>query len=229
MALVSLEQFKNTTLGNRYGVPGTNNTQLGDPAYAGQCVSYIRQYMEKVLGIKTQAWGHAVDYWTNPAVLKHFDKVKTPQNGDIIVWGDDPGSWTGVYGHIGIWYKGDILNQNYGGNLKVTINDMFTPGLLGYLRRKDMLTKNQITHLYRIYYGRAPLDKEISAFVGKVTFDTMADKLRLSDAYKKRVALAKGGNYNAKNHLPNDIRAVYVEPATHFEVVTETLYRKKLQ
>lgn len=133
----SLEQFKIDTLGGRFGVPGTSNTNLGDPAYAGQCVSYVRLYMEEVLGIKTAVWGHAVSYWTNPKVLVHFDKVANPQDGDVVVWGDDPGNWTGPEGHIAIWYKGQLLNQNYGGNLRVTINNMFTPGLLGYLRPKN--------------------------------------------------------------------------------------------
>lgn len=133
----TLEQFKNDTLGGRFGVPGTSNTNLGDPAYAGQCVSYVRLYMEEVLGIKTAVWGHAVNYWTHASVLAHFDKVQTPQDGDIVVWGDDPGNWTTEYGHIAIWYKGQILNQNFGGNLKVTINSHFTQGLLGYLRPKN--------------------------------------------------------------------------------------------
>lgn len=132
----TLEQFKADTLGGRFGVPGTSNTKLGDPAYAGQCVSYVRLYIEEVLGIKTAVWGHAANYWTNPAVLVHFEKVATPQDGDIVVWGDDAGNWTTQYGHIAIWYKGQILNQNYGGNLKVTLNSHFTEGLLGYLRPK---------------------------------------------------------------------------------------------
>jgi hypothetical protein len=139
----SLEQFKTDTMNGRFGVPGTSNTNLGDPAYAGQCVSYVRLYMEEVLGIKTAVWGHAVNYWTNPSVLKYFDKVSTPQDGDIVVWEDDEGNWTGPEGHIAVCYGGQLLNQNYGGNLKVTLNKMFSPGLLGYLRPKggDMAEK----------------------------------------------------------------------------------------
>jgi hypothetical protein len=139
----TLDQFKSDTLGGRFGVPGTNNTVLGDPAYAGQCVSYVRLYMEEVLGIKTGVWGNAISYWTNPAVLARFDKVSSPQDGDIVVWGDDDGNWTGLEGHIAIWYKGQLLNQNFGGNLKVTINKTFSAGLLGYLRLKggDMAEK----------------------------------------------------------------------------------------
>lgn len=133
----TLEQFKTDTMGGRFGVPGTSNANLGDPAYAGQCVSYVRLYMEEVLGIKTAVWGNAVSYWTNPGVLAHFDKVAQPQDGDIVVWGDDVGNWTGPEGHIAIWYKGQLLNQNFGGSLRVTINNHFTQGLLGYLRPKD--------------------------------------------------------------------------------------------
>ncbi|WP_427007208.1 CHAP domain-containing protein [Pseudarthrobacter sp. H2] len=139
----TFEQFKNDTLGGRFGNPGTDNTNLGAPAYAGQCVSYVRLYMEEVLGIPTAVWGNAVDYWTNATVLQRFDRVSNPQDGDIVVWGDDAGNWTGPEGHIAIWYKGRLLNQNYGGSLKVTISSMFTPGLLGYLRIKggeDVIT-----------------------------------------------------------------------------------------
>jgi CHAP domain. len=128
----TLEQFKNDTLGGTYGNPGTGT-------FKGECVSYVRLYMEEVLGINTAPWGNAVNYWTNPKVLEHFDRIaKTvkPLQGDVPVWGDDIGTWTGVAGHIGIIYDSRLLNQNYNGSKKVTINGMFAPGLLGYLRKK---------------------------------------------------------------------------------------------
>ncbi|RDH76337.1 hypothetical protein DVS77_21520 [Mycolicibacterium moriokaense] len=92
--------------------------------------------MEQVLGIKTSSWGNAVDYWTNPAVLAHFDKVADRRDGDILIWGDDRGNWTGPQGHIAISYQGRILNQNFGGTLQVSINDFFSPGYKGALRPK---------------------------------------------------------------------------------------------
>ena len=140
----SLHDFASDTLGGSYGNPGTNT-------YVGQCVSYVRLYMEQVLGIKTAVWGNAVDYWTNPSVLKHFDKVSKPKDGDIVVWGDDAGNWTTQYGHIAIWYQGQILNQNYGGSLRVSVNPMFYPGLLGYLRPKKAKEEEMTTAERAIY------------------------------------------------------------------------------
>ncbi|MBJ8343928.1 CHAP domain-containing protein [Antrihabitans sp. YC2-6] len=128
---ISLEQFKNNTLGRSYGNPGTGT-------YVGECVSYVRLYMEEVLGIKTAVWGHARDYYFNPQVLALFERVPVAQSqdGDVAVWTDDEGNWTGPEGHIGIKYKGGILNQNYGGSRVVSINHMFSQGFLGYLRLK---------------------------------------------------------------------------------------------
>lgn len=183
----TLEQFKTDTLGGRFGVPGTSNTNLGDPAYAGQCVSYVRLYMEEVLGIKTAVWGHAVNYWTNPSVLVHFDKVKTPQDGDIVVWGDDPGIWTTEYGHIAIWYKGQILNQNFGGNLKVTINNMFTPGLLGYLRLKNkggkVMDEEDAKEVYRTGLHREPENDQAWRSRIGMKFADAARNLRSSEEW----------------------------------------------
>lgn len=129
---ISLEQFKNQTLGGSYGNPGSGT-------YFGECVSYVRQYMEQVQGIPTAVWGHAANYWYNPAVLANYDRITngSRQDGDILVWGDDAGNWTGPPGHIGISYGGKILNQNFGGSRKVTIDPFFSPGYLGALRRKN--------------------------------------------------------------------------------------------
>lgn len=143
---MTLEQFKNETLNKSYGNPKTNT-------YVGECVSYVRQYMEQVLGIKTAVWGNAVDYWTNPQVLQYFNKVSSPKDGDIVVYGDDPGNWTGPAGHIAIYYKGQLLNQNYNNSRKVTINPMFSPGRLGYLRKKDMAEKVDLDTARRLAYS----------------------------------------------------------------------------
>jgi hypothetical protein len=109
--------------------------------------------MEQVLDIPTSVWGNAVDYWTNPNVLALFDKVSNPQDGDIGVYGNDAGNWTGPEGHIFIRYGGQMLNQNYNGSLKVSINPIFAPGFLGYLRVKGATMANTIPNADN-YYGR---------------------------------------------------------------------------
>ncbi|WP_425005746.1 CHAP domain-containing protein [Mycolicibacterium sp. S3B2] len=133
---ISLEQFKNNTLGQSVGKPRLD--WPGDAYYVGECVSYVRQYIEQVHGIKSENAGHAVGFWSSPFMLRHYDRITngSRKDGDILVWGDDPGNWTGKEGHIGISYGGRILNQNFGGSRKVTINDFFSQGYLGALRLK---------------------------------------------------------------------------------------------
>ena len=36
------------------------------------------------------------------------------ENGDILVWGD--GAQTSSYGHIGIYYEGQVWQQNFNGD-----------------------------------------------------------------------------------------------------------------
>lgn len=132
----TLEQFKVDTLGQSLGNPGTNT-------WVGQCVSYVRQYMEQVEGVKTGIYGNASDFYNNANVLANYVHVPAgqEQNGDILCWGNDAGTMTGPEGHIAIRYApGKILNQNYGGTLRVSINNFFSAGYQGALRRK---TTNQ--------------------------------------------------------------------------------------
>ena len=140
----SLEDFKNQTLGRSYGNPPPVLTP-NQGTYIGQCVSYIRQYIQAVLGLPDQRVGNAITYWNSAYMNQYFDKVSGPlKDGDIMIWGNDPGSWTGPEGHIAISYGGKLLQQN-GGNapLKVSIGSSFSPGYLGAYRIKggnDVIT-----------------------------------------------------------------------------------------
>lgn len=190
----TIEQFKSDTMGGSYGNPGTGT-------YKGQCVSYVRLYMEEVLNIETAVWGNAVDYWSASEVLALFDKVASPLDGDIVVCGNDAGNWTGPEGHIAIWYQGKLLNQDYGGSLKVSMNPLFTQGLLGYLRKKGgtmagEITKNDIAQLRVINsevegYNRTQThrgdfdEKEAAGWVGKSWKDFVQTKWEQGAWYKE--------------------------------------------
>lgn len=123
----TLEQFKEDTLGKSLGNPKTNT-------YIGECVSYFRQGEERMFDIPTYPIGHAKDYWNNPVILKHFDQVSTPQNGDGVVYG---ATAKNPYGHIGWVYNGQLLSQNANIPKRVTIVGLDSvPNRLGYLRKK---------------------------------------------------------------------------------------------
>lgn len=88
--------------------------QVGNPnytnSYKGQCVSLIQQLLSKVYGIPWQPRGDAKDWPTNSNVLSYFDKVLSPQDGDIGVMGSNYGDG---YGHIFIYLTPTtIIEQN---------------------------------------------------------------------------------------------------------------------
>lgn len=102
---ISLATFVSETRGKTWAnIAGT---------LPGECVSLTSQYLWRVHGIKSEAWGNAVDYrsgGTGGNKLKSLGfKWSTntkATNGDILVWSG------GTYGHIGIYYNGQVYDQN---------------------------------------------------------------------------------------------------------------------
>lgn len=165
---MKLEQFKNRTMGGSYGNPKTGT-------FKGQCVSYARMYMEEVLGIPTYPNGDAKDYWNNRISTENFDKVPNPQNGDVVVYGAVPSN---IYGHIGIWYNGQLLSQNYDKPLHVSIARLnLTGNRLGYLRKKGSnempITKEQEMSCAYMATGSYPGSNYNYPFVGTTNVDGM--------------------------------------------------------
>lgn len=90
-------------------------------SYAGQCVSLISRLLVEVYGVQHGAWGNAIDYQSGgragqQMAANGFDwNTDTNfQNGDILVWGN--GVNTSSYGHIGIYWNGQIWHQNWNNN-----------------------------------------------------------------------------------------------------------------
>lgn len=142
--------------------------------YSGECVSLIRQILLQVHGVDFGAIGHAVAYANTAnqarlATLGFVWKADTNfQDGDILVWGDDAGSWTGVYGHISSFYQGKLYNQNYGGNGKISFNNFFPQGYLGrYTKGDDMTTRETLEKIWAGFLDRPPMDSEYKEFVGR--------------------------------------------------------------
>lgn len=100
--------------------------------YLGECVSLVQQYINKVYGIPFTPRGHAKDWATNGNVLSYFDKVSSPQAGDIGISG---ATASNPYGHIWIYTSPTtILEQNGRVSRRVSTGAAYNP--IAILRRK---------------------------------------------------------------------------------------------
>lgn len=123
----SLKHYKGESLANSQG------------GYQGECVSLISRALEEVHGVDHGAWGNAVDYQAGGS---GGDKMKANgftwhtdqkfENGDILVWGN--GDNTTAFGHIGIYYEGQVWHQNFNGDRSLHTYDGLIDGYLGYWR-----------------------------------------------------------------------------------------------
>lgn len=122
-----LKHYKGQSLANSQGT------------FKGECVSLISRALEEVHGVDHDAWGDAVDYQKGGSGGKkmaqngftwHTDQKF--ENGDILVWGN--GANTTSYGHIGIYYEGQVWHQNFNNNRTLHTYDGLIDGYLGYWR-----------------------------------------------------------------------------------------------
>lgn len=115
--------------------------------YAGECVSLVSQYLLRVWGITSGAWGNAVDYRSggsggNQLASRGFTWSTSQSfvNGDILVWGPDAGAGTGSAGHIGIWANGAVYDQNDGRHTPArtaNYSSFWSGGFLGRWRKES--------------------------------------------------------------------------------------------
>lgn len=112
----TIDEFINYAAGkvfnNQGNVMNINYVQTSAP-YGGQCASLIQGYM-KYYGCEVRPRGNAIDWWRNfdsNGLSKYFTKSSTPSNGAVIITNGDA-----TYGHIGIYYNGLMLQQNYASN-----------------------------------------------------------------------------------------------------------------
>lgn len=110
--------------------------------YAGECVSLFSQYMGQVWGIKTGAWGNAVDYRYGGSGGQQLSARgwawytdQSFKDGDILVWGPSKAAGTGAAGHIGIWANGKVYDQNdarHSPARTANYSSFWSSGYLGY-------------------------------------------------------------------------------------------------
>lgn len=216
--------------------PAGKTVASPEGTWAGQCVSLVRQMLLQIYGFNQGPMGDAVDFASaaNQAKLATIGltwKTDTNfQDGDILVWGDDIGAWTGPNGHIGSWYQGQMYNQNYGNTLKISFNKFFPQGYLGrYTKGSDMVQNtddeyNWVNALLLATEGKG-LDRDYfnAHVVGRSYLSVIKDSLSSPNAatvqdYVKWGKMAKDDDWQGQI---NDLKA-----SANFIPVTETLYRK---
>lgn len=172
-----------------------------DGQYRGQCVSLINQYCYRVLSVPAGSWGNAKDWPSNQYVLNYFDKVSSPQAGDIGVMGSDYGNG---YGHIFVYLSANqILEQNGKLPLKVSLNNPY-PNPIAILKKKgavvDKITKEQEEVLSLMQVGALPGQNYDYRFTGKPLTQTNLDQMLQfwSSQPRPNVTTLAPGQYEVK-------------------------------
>ena len=124
---------------DHYEGQGLKNSKGG---YQGECVSLIPEFFEDPHGVDHDAWGNAIDYQNGgiggqkmAANGFSWNTDHNFENGDILVWGD--GAQTSSYGHIGIYYEGQVWQQNFDGDRTLHTYDGLIDAYIGYWRASD--------------------------------------------------------------------------------------------
>ena len=130
-----------------------------------QCVDLVKQYLNKVFGIKPGSWGNAKDYYedynSNKTLKANFTRIANtpefvPKKGDIAVWGTGLGN---KYGHIAIatgegttsyFYSYDL---NWNGKTVKKVKHTYK-GFLGVLRAKNQEKITGITSKVKFIVGK---------------------------------------------------------------------------
>ena len=124
---------------------------------------------------------------------------QTFQDDDTLIWGDDPGNFTGIYGHIAKWTSGKIVNQNNNGREYVTLDNFFPQGFLGYYRKvnnMEYITEAYLDVMANVFFlnrkGKGATDEEKLRYVGKADMQRVSDDFLQSNEHQQVVA-----TYNA--------------------------------
>lgn len=182
--------------------------------YVGECVSFVLHKMTEVDGAPiVSPLGHAAQIPHNDTFKEYYESVPASERqiGDLMFWENDQGNWTGDAGHTAIYDGNDYMyNQNFNSSGKVSRDKIFTPGFIGYFRRKGgTMSKPNTQQLhdmgtaaYRAIYDREPESGKAAIAMGKKMVDedgelTPASFIsgvqgeRKADEWKQRSSKAK--------------------------------------
>lgn len=190
---MTLDQFVSTNTGKAVTYDGLKEDY-------GQCEQLVCRYWKDVLGFSCPPIPAAKDLWTNPTILKNFDRIPVgkEQKGDVAVFGASSAINSPEFGHTDIVLKPGFtgFDSNWGG-VKAsngypaahTVQHNYTD-VLGFLRKKDMskeaLTLQEADALYLLAFGpKRHIDAAgKKATVGRPLMEQI-QRLRRSAEYKK--------------------------------------------
>lgn len=183
-----------------------------DGTFVGECVSLISQYCYRVLGVPAGAWGNAIDWASDSNPNRaYFDKVSTPQAGDIGIMGSNFGNG---FGHIFVYTSPNtIIEQNGRTPHRITTGAAYA-NPIAILRPKTnpsggdhIMTKEEAQVLYQLVFPNEPLTDAYNNFVsywtGKPASDLLTYLKNNGDRQKFTAALVNDA-YNWRTQKPSD-------------------------
>lgn len=153
------------------GTTGNYVDWYGNNLYCGQCATLARLALVYIWGHTNKPYGNAKDFVHTVTGTK-VSKSKM-KDGDIVIW-----TKCGYYGHIGVAYKGKVLNQN---PHKARLDNLSTYGSYVIIRPKN-------------YKGGSTVakNKDLVALVEYLTENGNKRRFNLYSWDKKHMTLDRG-------------------------------------
>lgn len=138
-----------------------------DHVYGNQCKDLFSFYNRDVVGNLAYVPGDAWKlYEACPA--EFYSKVGTPRKGDVAIWKKEFGG----YGHVAIvWDNGQFFSQNYPLKAPCSLRTIPTNLILGYLRPKLPMTKNDVIDIFSATIHKNPNEGDLAQWTGKDPLD----------------------------------------------------------
>lgn len=114
----------------------------------------------------------------------------------------DSGEW-GKYVKLKVGTK--YIVYAHLSKVSVALGDIIKEG-------EEMLSKDQLVDLWVMFKGRGPSDAEKAKYVGKTTYADLRKDLLNSASFGVKIAEAKAGKLDARNHLTTPLKKAYVYP-----------------
>lgn len=208
----------------------------GNPADAGQCVSWADYVLKNVYN-HAYLYANAIDWWQNPGLSDTFDFISYvsgvyPKTGDFVIWGSGVGS---QYGHVDVCAVDGTSSgfTGYDSNWEdipklSTIQHNYEYGILGYIRLKsnqgetdmvddagarELLTMSTLLAQDGDAPDRQPTVQEVTNLIGRTYPDAM-NQIMSYQPYKNNLAKVKYYDADVNKAISTPTPPVTIPPAT---------------